>query len=144
MNNDTFGSLVTMVLAAIGVAILAYMLMPTAAGAGDVCLTKKEARHLWPRRHIYWYSSDHCWSNRHGPPRGLKLEPEEKKEKKIKTDPIFPPRAEIELDAVTWHMARPFDEAQPIIPPLNLAAPDDPEVWPDLSEFDRRFTGVQP
>ena len=33
MNNDTFGSLVTMVLAAIGLAILAYMLMPTAAGA---------------------------------------------------------------------------------------------------------------
>jgi hypothetical protein len=33
VNNDTFGSLVTMVLAALGLAVLAYMLMPTAAGA---------------------------------------------------------------------------------------------------------------
>ncbi len=147
---DTAASLTTLLLAAIGLAILAYMLMPTAAGA-TVCLSKREARHLWPRQHIWWYSGDHCWSNRRGgPPRGLKLEPEEPKQKKIKTDPIFPPRAEeeieVELGAVTWHMRRPFNEAQPIYPPLNLAVPDDPDAccWPDLSEFERRFVGVQP
>ncbi len=142
MNHETSASLAVLLLAAIGVAML-IMIVPAPAG---VCLSKKEARHLWPRQHIYWYSSDHCWSNRHGPPRHLKIEPEEKKEKKIKTDPIFPPHAESELDAVTWHMKRPFDEAQPIIPPLNLAVPDDPDAccWPDLSEFERRFVGVQP
>ena len=102
MSNDTSGAL-TMLLAALG---WRSRLLPTAAGA-EVCLSKREARHLWPKQHIYWYSSDHCWSNRHGPPRHLKIEPEEKEEKKIKTDPIFPPRADAELDAVTWHMARP-------------------------------------
>ncbi len=140
MNHETSASLFVLLIAAIGVAMLLWIVP---APASDVCLTKKQARHLWPRSHIYWYSSDHCWSNRHGPPRGLKLEPPEPKEKKIKTDPIFPPRADAGLDAVTWHMARPFDEAQPIIPPLNLAAPD-LDVWPELSEFERRFVGVQP
>ncbi len=146
MNHETAASLFVLLLAAIGIIVL-MSVVP--APASDVCLTKKEARHLWPRRHIYWYSSDRCWSNRRGPPRGLKLEPEPKKEKKIKGDPVFNQiRAEdepsVDLGSVTWHMRRPFDEAQPIIPPLNLATPDDPDVWPSLSEFEMRFVGVQP
>ena len=52
---------------------LMVILMTPAKPAG-VCLSKHEARELWPRRHIYWYSN-HCWSNRRGPPRGIKLEP---------------------------------------------------------------------
>jgi len=51
------------------------------AEGSSVCLTKKEARELWPRRHLYWYSSDHCWSNRRGPPRGIRIDP---------IDPAFP------------------------------------------------------
>jgi hypothetical protein len=144
MNGETSTSLFVLLLAAVGVALLITCIP---VPASQVCLTKREARHLWPRQHIYWYSSDHCWSNRRGPPRHLKIEKEEPKPKKIRTDPIFPPRAEdeisIELGAVTWHMRRPFDEAQPITPPLNLAMPPD-DVWPDLSEFERRFVGVQP
>ena len=33
MNNDTSGALLVLVLAAFGLAVLAYVLMPTAAGA---------------------------------------------------------------------------------------------------------------
>lgn len=51
------------------------LLLMTHAQATTVCLTKKEARQLWPRQHIYWYSKDHCWSNRRGPPRNLKFDP---------------------------------------------------------------------
>lgn len=58
------------------IVVLALLLAGViAAGASTVCLTKQQARHLWPRQHIYWYSKDRCWSNRHGPPRGLKLDP---------------------------------------------------------------------
>jgi hypothetical protein len=62
--------LATMV-AAVAVAIIGI----GAARGGPICLTKKEARELWPRRHIYWYSKHRCWSNRRGPPRNLKIDP---------------------------------------------------------------------
>ena len=143
MNSDTSLALFVLLIAGVGVALLITCIP---VPAGEVCLSKRQARHLWPRQHIYWYSADHCWSNRRGgPPRGLKLEPEEPKQKKFKGDPVFNQiSADAGLDAVTWHMARPFDQAQPIIPPLNLAVPDYPDIWPDLSEFERRFVGVQP
>ena len=83
MNSDTTWSLTTLLIVAITLAIMAFLLA-TPAGTREVCLTKKEARQLWPRRHIYWYSSDHCWSNRRGPPKGIKVDP---------IDPVFPPKA---------------------------------------------------
>jgi hypothetical protein len=67
---------VSVVLLALAVVIMAFafILMATAQGGG-ICLTKKEARQLWPRQHIYWYSKHHCWSNRRGPPKHLKMDP---------------------------------------------------------------------
>jgi hypothetical protein len=58
-------------IAAVAVAIIGM----NAARGGPICLTKKEARELWPRQHIYWYSKHRCWSNRRGPPRHLKIDP---------------------------------------------------------------------
>ncbi len=87
---------------------------PVSTAASQVCLTKAEARHLWPRQHIYWYSADHCWSNRHGPPRNLKIERQPKRQH---TDPVFPPKAQIktvdpnevnELDAMAMEPPTPF------------------------------------
>src|SRR5215471_8608301 len=83
MNDDTIASLTTLLVVAVTLVILA-LILATPARTADVCLTKKEARHLWPRQHIYWYSSHHCWSNRRGPPRGIKMDP---------IDPVFPPKA---------------------------------------------------
>ncbi len=94
---------------------------------------------------------DRCWyPGRHMIPKSRLYWPDEQKpNRKIKGDPVFnairaEDQTEVELGAVTWNMKRPFDQAQPIYPPLNLAVPDDPDVWPDLSEFERRFVGVQP
>lgn len=58
------------------VAVLSLLLaFVRTANPSAVCLTKSEARQLWPRRHLYWYSSDHCWSNRRGgPPTGVKYD----------------------------------------------------------------------
>lgn len=77
MNNDTSGALVTMVLAGAILFILAVMLATPAVPA-DVCLTYRQARHLWPTQYLRWYSKDHCWSNRRGPPRGLHIDPVDK------------------------------------------------------------------
>jgi hypothetical protein len=73
MNSDTSAALSIMVLA--GVVLFVLMILITTAQPVGVCLSKAEARHLWPRSHIYWYSRDHCWSNRRGPPRNLKFDP---------------------------------------------------------------------
>jgi hypothetical protein len=54
---------------------LMILVMTQSAGASTVCLSKKEARHLWPKSHLFWYSRDRCWSNRRGPPRNLKFDP---------------------------------------------------------------------
>ena len=128
------GALVALLLAALGLVVLVYILMPTAAGASDVCLSKREARHLWPRQHIYWYSSDRCWSNRRGPPQHLEIEKEpEEPKKKIRTDPIFPPKADA--------LPAPRTEA-PLQSnkPMNIV--EDGCCWPVLTEFDLRFAGV--
>jgi hypothetical protein len=72
-SRETAGILATLVIA--GITLFLLMLWVTSAAASPICLTKSEARKLWPRQHIYWYSKDHCWSNRRGgPPRGIKIE----------------------------------------------------------------------
>jgi hypothetical protein len=52
-----------------------FVLMAVRASHSEICLTKAQARQLWPKQHLYWYSKDHCWSNRRGPPKGLKMDP---------------------------------------------------------------------
>ena len=58
-------------------ALIGLLLMTAAASADAVCLSKSEARKLWPTQHIYWYylGRERCWSNRHGPPRNLRIDP---------------------------------------------------------------------
>ncbi len=135
MNNDTAMSLFVLILAAIGVALFIF-LIPTPVGASQVCLTRKEARHLWPKQHIYWYSKDHCWSNRRGPPRGLKLDPiipnharAEVKENPAKPERLPPPKMEAPLRSDG---------------PLNITR--DGCCWPSLwetrnTQFDLRWIG---
>jgi hypothetical protein len=123
-----------------------YLILVGFAASALECKERPDRTTYWRYRII---DGERCWFKGHRVlPKSSLHWPDEPKPKKIKGDPIFNQiRAEetsVELGAVTWHMKRPFDEAQPIYPPLNLAVPDDPDVWPDLSEFERRFVGVQP
>ena len=74
MNNDTAASAATFLVAGLAL-ILMLLWVSTAAPATNICLSKKDARQLWPKQHIYWYSKHHCWSNRRGPPRNLRMDP---------------------------------------------------------------------
>ena len=82
---------------------------------GKICLSKKEARQLWPKAHIYWYSKHRCWSNRRGPPRHLKM------------DPIINSHA----DATTEFSFRGVNGGgrEAVSPPLSS---EDKCCWPDL------------
>jgi len=73
MNNDTAASAATFLVA--GLALILMLLWVSTAAPAAICLSKKDARQLWPRQHIYWYSKHHCWSNRRGPPRNLRMDP---------------------------------------------------------------------
>lgn len=85
--------------------------------ASSVCLTKKEARHLWPTKHIWWFrdkqTGDRCWSDRRGPPRNLKLEP-------VRAKPSNEPDGKIVAPPLRVWYPRPFDG--------QLAALDPPVV----------------
>ncbi len=142
MNSDTSAALFVLLVAAVGIVMLIW-LIPVPAHALE-CAERPDGRSYWTYRII---DGERCWYRGHRRlPKSSLHWPDEPKPKKLKSDPVFNQiRAEASgLDAVTWYMARPFDQAQPIYPPLNIAVPDDPDVWPDLSEFERRFVGLQP
>ena len=123
MNNETGLSLFVLLVASIGVALL---ITCVPVPASEVCLTKKEARQLWPRSHIFWYSSRHCWSNRRGPPRGIKI------------DPVSAVHAEAKAPA---NPAGPKVEA-PLRSDEPLRIITDDCCWPQLTEFDLRWGGL--
>ena len=119
MSNETIAALATLVVVGFALFILA-LLLAVPAGTREVCLSKSEARELFPRAHLYWYSRQHCWSNRRGPPRGLKLDPIIEpipKRADIKKEPPLPgaikevhPSEYNELDAAADQ--EPFSKAE--------------------------------
>jgi len=117
MNNDTAASLATVMICGFVLFVLALLLSTTIAVPAALCLSKKEARQLWPRQHIYWYSKDHCWSNRHGPPRGLHIDPVVKPmaqatSKQPRPDDVVPADQFNEIDA---QAKDPFLAAKPLV-----------------------------
>ena len=103
---------------------IVVVLASTPTDAASICLTYREARELWPRTHLFWYSKHHCWSNRRGPPRG------------IKDDPIKPKalasEAKEEKDYCCWP-ALPRDKAGNIIEP----PPSFKERWEQVRDLFR-------
>ena len=68
-------------------AIITMAALAWSSEASAICLTRDQARELWPARHL-WAYGDHCWSNRRGePPTGIQIDPvpdEPKKDDKPK------------------------------------------------------------
>lgn len=135
-------------IAALLVAMLAYvgiLLIPRPAHGSAVCLTHSEARKLWPKRHLYWYSSDHCWSNRRGgPPRNLRYDlirenhAEAVPEKKKPEPSIFYPGvsyAGLPVPRTMMdHAPTTFSFRLLDIDELTSQIPDPPECcWPELN-----------
>ena len=100
--------------------ILAVMIfaMTQSASANAVCLSKRDARALWPKAHLYWYSKNHCWSNRRGPPRNLKL------------DPVVTFHAELLPEPIYDVLPRPRPKADRLKPD-----PPDDCCWPNLDQL---------
>ncbi len=112
----------------LSIALIALMLIPTEAAS--ICLTKTQARELWPTRHIWWFidkeTGNRCWSNRRrGPPRGIKI------------DPIIPNHARAEVKDETAKKLLPAPKMEA---PLRSDGPlqiiRDGCCWPKLTEFD--------
>jgi hypothetical protein len=109
--------------------VLAHAICGTTPAAASLCLTKKEARELFPKKHLYWYSSDHCWSNRRGkPPSGLKIDPIIEKKTKTVDGNIANFRGKIEI-------ARAEAPAAPATPTPSLPADLGPDPEPQPPPF---------
>ncbi len=174
MNSDTSLALFVLLVAAVGVVLLIWLIPVPAHALqcaerpdGKSYWTYRiiDGERCWYRGHRRLPKSSLHWPNEQKPNRKIKGDPVFNAIRAEKSLPAPPDQNPAVMDAdngssvddsptgrgtastlnaVTWHMKRPFDQAAPIIPPLNLAVPDDPDVWPDLSEFERRFVGVQP
>lgn len=60
----------TLVLLSIALATLALLAISALVAMGsDACKTYEQARAQWPRDHLYWHGSEHCWDNhrKHSP-----------------------------------------------------------------------------
>ena len=49
--------------AAAMVASLLFLLMAATAATSKSCLTKEEAKKLWPNEWLYWHTERHCWDH---------------------------------------------------------------------------------
>lgn len=113
--------------------VILILLLMTFASSAPICLTFEQARHLWPKEHLWWYSKDHCWSNRRGgPPSKLRIDPMPADYKKA--------TQLSELNSRRWY-PRQFDSAAPLEPPVMFEPSTGPEecCWPDVSLFDLRW-----
>jgi len=88
------GSAVALFLTATVVGMLIAFLVSGGAVGAPSCMTKAEARAIWPRAHLYWHTADHCWDNRAGGGRRYAARAEETSEKpraKSKDKKVDPP-----------------------------------------------------
>ena len=43
--------------------VASFLLMAVTAATAKPCLTKEEARKLWPNEWLYWHTERHCWDH---------------------------------------------------------------------------------
>jgi hypothetical protein len=45
---------------------VAIMIGPSLVYGSSACMTESEARAKFPKAHLYWHGSEHCWDDRPG------------------------------------------------------------------------------
>jgi hypothetical protein len=120
MNSETAGAIFVMLLAAIGLIVLAYVMYPTAAGALE-CQAAPDSRSYWSWRSI---DGRRCWYRGHTVKRKSQLEwPKQSKNRGEKNQ-----RKHIEPYSAKRAQA-----------PQSDPLPDC--CWPTLTDFDLRWIG---
>jgi hypothetical protein len=120
MNNETAGAILVMVLAAIGLIVLACVMYPTAAGAVQC--------HSGPDRDSYWtwrtVDGRRCWY------RGHTIRPRSQLE--------WPKQSKNRGEKNQRKYIEPYSAARAQAPQEN---PPPDCCWPTLTDFDLRFIG---
>ena len=131
--------------------VLGSMLMMMEAQAADRCLSRSEARALWPRTHLYWnYSSGtRCWSSRRGGSRSSRQAVRVVRDgAPAPPPPSAPPETLAELMPPRWQDNHPPGQWAWIaqaraaahdddIPFSTFAPGAEPDVWPPLDDTSR-------
>jgi hypothetical protein len=74
--------------AAAMVASLLLLLMAATAATSKPCLTKEEAKKLWPNEWLYWHTERHCWDHIKGTGGTYERQPEPAQQANIVPAPL--------------------------------------------------------
>ena len=108
-------------------------------------MSKQEAKHRWPKHHLYWHRADHCWDNR---PYGTGVEKDEKvvKVEKVGAAATLPPitflnkkpeNPEVYYPGLKSHSAFGFGPVTPLTWRHPWFTPIPITDWPLLLDVDR-------
>lgn len=111
------------ILGAIVIVLACLLVIATRAHASPNCMSKAEARAAFPKSHLFWHSTRHCWDNNSAHRfhyRGPRIAPD-----------ILPVHAEIEPTGIDAN----GDELTPYDEVMEKPQPkDDACCWPPLDE----------
>jgi hypothetical protein len=136
------------------VASLLLLLTAVTAATAKPCLTKEEARKLWPTEWLYWHTERHCWDRikrTSGTYEERQPEPTQQaanivpapllkqvtttKEKSLPEEGSLP-KAEIFYPTMVFNEANIL-EMMPVIITQPWLSPQSISGWPPLLDFDR-------
>jgi hypothetical protein len=128
-------------------ASLLLLLMAAPAATSKPCLTKEEARKLWPNEWLYWHTERHCWDHIKGtsgtyeerqpePAQQANIVPAPLPKQVTTTNERSPPEPEIFYPTTVFNKANilemtPLTMKQPWLSPQSISG------WPLLLDVDR-------
>jgi hypothetical protein len=123
-----------------------FLLMAVTAATAKPCLTKEEARKLWPNEWLYWHTERHCWDHIKGTSGTYEERQPEPTQQAANIVPASPPkrvtttkesRPEFFYPTMVFNKANilemmPLTMKQPWLSPQSISG------WPLLLDVDRR------
>ena len=120
---------------------VAIMIGPSLTNGSPACMTESEARAKFPKAHLIWLGTDHCWTFGaapvHSPRTGLAAAPVPTPRPELAAAPVPTPRPE--LAAVPVPTPRPVLVAEPVPWPRPVPAPE-PSVSDDVTAVQCRYS----
>jgi hypothetical protein len=131
--------------AAAMVASLLLLLMAATAATSKPCLTKEEAKKLWPNEWLYWHTERHCWDHIKGTSGTYEERQPEPTQPTANVVPAPPPKQVTTTKERTPEIVYPtmvFNKADilemmPLIMYQPWLSPQSISSWPALLDVDR-------
>ena len=104
----------------------------TVATSADVCLTKEQARARWPKNHLWWRTTNRCWTNEKSRNDNGLVQRSTVRHRNPPTPPVPVPRQSVLWPTLASTVATALDAA--------LLTPESSIAWPLLLDVDEITT----